>query len=150
MKVSHFGGMIKAIDIEIQKKINKHLAEVSQDLPRLTGPQLEVLGYLYHHPNKDIYQSDLQDVFNLSRPTINGIIKRLRDIHTVEMTPSPTDKRYKLVQLTPAARQAMEEHHPHMEADLRQMEERMLTGFSEEEIIQLHTSLKKILHNLKQ
>lgn len=150
MGPKHFGPLIKAISVEMQKRINNHLADVSKDLPRLTSTQLEVLGYLYHHPQQTIYQSDLEQVFNLSRPTINGIVKRLREIHTIEMKPSLQDRRYKFVQLTPETRREMMRQQPRFEADIHQLEAQLFRGFTEEEIQAINDALSRMLANLKE
>lgn len=149
MKTQEFGPLIKAIDNEIQKYVNNRLASAPKGLPRITGTQMAVLGYLYDRPNAVIYQSALEDEFHLSRPTINGLIKRLKEAGQLEITPSAEDRRYKQIRLTDTCRQEMGKHKPEFDADTQVLEAKMTNGMSPAEAKMLKKKLQQMLDNLR-
>ncbi|KRK39869.1 MarR family winged helix-turn-helix transcriptional regulator [Loigolactobacillus bifermentans] len=150
MQANEFGPLIKAIDTEIQKHINNGLAGAPKGLPRITGTQMAVLGYLYDRPHAVIYQSNLENEFNLSRPTINGLIKRLKDAGQLEVITSETDRRYKQIRLTDVCRLEMARHKPEFDADIQQMEAQMTAGMTSQEVEQMRQWLRQMLTNMRQ
>ncbi|ERL65096.1 MarR family winged helix-turn-helix transcriptional regulator [Schleiferilactobacillus shenzhenensis] len=143
------GPLIKALNTEIQKAINNRLAQSSPDRPALTSAQAELLMYLVRHHDKVIFQSDLESVFNLSRPTINGLVKRLKEAGMVAVVPTPADKRYKQIMMTATARREMIAHQPEFDAQVQALEQAMTTGMTADEVAELHRLLRLMLHNLK-
>ncbi|TLF35890.1 MarR family transcriptional regulator [Lacticaseibacillus zeae] len=143
------GPLIKALNTEIQKEINNRLSKSSPERPALTSAQAELLLYLLHHHYQIVFQSDLESVFNLSRPTINGLVKRLKEAGMVAVEPTPTDKRYKQVVMTAAARKAMIAHQPEFRAEVQALEHVMTQGMTTDEVATVHRLLQLMLQNLK-
>ena len=44
----------------------------------LTFSQMEVISFLIENKDKKIYQKDIERYFNLSHPTVIGLLKRLK------------------------------------------------------------------------
>lgn len=62
----HLSALIK----QLNKQLERHKTG-------FTSAKVQVIAYLFKHQDKVIYQKDLEHIMNLSRPTINGIVKRL-------------------------------------------------------------------------
>lgn len=149
MQTNEFGPLIKAINTEIQKHINNHLAALPTERLRPTGPQMSIMSYLYDHEAEPIYQSELEKVFSLSRPTINGLIKRMRENDMITVTPDSQDKRFKRIALTPATYQEMKVHHPEFARDIALMEAQMTRGMTTAEVAAFHDLLQRALRNMQ-
>ncbi|KRM44057.1 MarR family transcriptional regulator [Lentilactobacillus parafarraginis] len=142
------GPLIKAVNTLFERDIDNQLTN-SEDAPGLTGTQAQLLGYLLQQSDQEIYQRDLENVFNLSRPTINGLVKRLREGGFVEVIPSQEDKRFKQVRLSPKTEAKMREHQPEFERAFIDLEAKMTRGMSTQDVRTLKTLLKSCLDNLK-
>lgn len=141
------GPIIKAINTQFERQLTNQLGK-PKEAPKLTSSQFGLLSYLFDHKNKVIYQRDLETIFNLSRPTINGLVKRLKQNGFVDVIPVAEDKRYKQVVLLPEARQDMIKHHEAFEHDYGQVEARLTQGLSADEIATLTTLLEKCRQNM--
>ena len=58
----------------MEKNLNKDLEDID-----LTGMQAHVLIYLYKNRKNIINQRDIEREFELTNPTVNGILKRLEN-----------------------------------------------------------------------
>jgi len=76
----------------------------------LTSFQFSALVALSRHPA--IPQTALADAFGMSVSTVNRNIGPLLARDAVEITPSPKDKRVKLVRLSPTGKQLLKEAMP--------------------------------------
>lgn len=70
------GRLIKISNLLFETYINNNLKEMN-----LTNSQMNVLlcVYVMGKKNKDVNQVDIQNIFNLSNPTVSGILSRLED-----------------------------------------------------------------------
>ncbi len=142
------GPLIKAVNTLFERDVDNQLS-MPAGVPKLTGTQLRVLGYLMGHQHEIIYQRDLDKVFHTSRPTINGVIKRLRENGFVTVLPSPEDKRYKQIKLSPETREKMQAHRQEFVIVFSQIEQKMTRGMTTDEVDQLKILLKICLKNLQ-
>ena len=62
-----------------------------------------IIGYLYHHQDRDIYQRDLQEVFHLRRSTVTGILQQMEKNGMVIRSSVESDARLKKITLTSKA-----------------------------------------------
>ena len=62
-----------------------------------------IIGYLYHHQGRDIYQRDLQEVFHIRRSTVTGILQQMEKNGMVIRSSVESDARLKKITLTPKA-----------------------------------------------
>ena len=70
----------------------------------LTSAQVLVLGCLDQAEENELCQKDLEEILNLSNPTITGIVKRLEAKGFIERRSWEKDARYKRICLTEKAR----------------------------------------------
>lgn len=88
--------LLKLIGDAIETKANNQLKHYD-----MTLSQGRVLAYLYERRGEKIAQRELEDYFQVSHPTINGILKRLESKGYVQSEVDDLDKRVKNVYLSP-------------------------------------------------
>lgn len=92
---SRIGYLIKTLHLQTECTMAKTVKEMG-----LTPSQTMVIGYMRHHTDRDISPIDLSRHFDISHPTVVGILKRLEDKGYVTMERSKSDSRRKTVVLT--------------------------------------------------
>lgn len=125
----------------IKKQIN-----ISLNKYDLTFSQSNILMYLFFNRDKKINQRQIEKEFDLTNPTVNGILNRLEQKQLIERVCDEEDKRIKNICLLPKFYGVMDE----VIVEKNIMETNMLKGISNEEIVSLEKILKKINNNLKE
>ncbi|MGL4790662.1 MAG: MarR family winged helix-turn-helix transcriptional regulator [Anaerotignaceae bacterium] len=89
--------LLKILNDTMVSKLNADLSKLN-----VTFPQTEILIFLHYCYTNDVEvnQIDIEKAFNLSNPTVTGMLKRLEKSGFVVREKSATDGRYKIVQLT--------------------------------------------------
>lgn len=80
----------------------------------LTAPQFATLVALRAHPGSD--QATLAGLIAHDRPTMGGLVARLVDKRLVSRAPNPSDKRAKIVTLSPQGDALLDQLLPHVAA----------------------------------
>lgn len=142
------GPKIKTLNTLFEKQLTKQMEKFDQT-DRLTSGQMSLVVYLYDHQDDVIYQRDMETIFDLSRPTINGIVKRLKENGAIDVLPDEKDKRYKRIVLTESFLKQMNDFRPIFEHEVATAEEKMTAGLNAEEIAQLGHLLDVCRENLK-
>lgn len=146
MDKKFFSPQIKILNTLIEKELDKHL--MAQEAG-FTSTQMSVVIYLFDHRDETIQQNDLDTEFRLSRPTINGIIKRLVEKDAIRLEKSPKDSRAKQIILQPRIIDDFKQHQSEFERDMTNLELRMFAGMNEQEIIQFKASIATIIKNMQ-
>ena len=89
------GMLIKQLHDAVGRKLNNSLRESG-----LTNVQLGTLIALEHAVNRRLRMKDLEKIFQVSQPTIVGIVDRLKEKELVRTLRDPQDRRVRLVELT--------------------------------------------------
>ena len=66
--------LLKIVNNLFERELNNKISTLE-----LTRTQCSVLGYLNRNGNKEINPRDIEKEFNLKRPTVTGILKRLEE-----------------------------------------------------------------------
>ncbi|MBQ1483029.1 MAG: MarR family transcriptional regulator [Erysipelotrichaceae bacterium] len=111
----------------------------------LTFSQSQVLFQLKKHEDC-LSQRRLQELLNVSHPTMVGLIKRLEANGYVETCLDEKDKRNKIVKATKKAK----EFHMDMERSRKQNNKDMLKGLNKEEEKMLLSFLETVYKNLEE
>ena len=112
---------------------------------QLTSMQTMLLSYLYEHDGQDVYQKDLERLFQIRRSTATGILQILeRDGYLIRL-PVPQDARLKKLTLTTKGRRACDEAARRVE----ELERTMRRNMTEQELTQLFELLGHIKANLR-
>lgn len=135
----HIGFYFKKIFQIMEKNMNKKLEKID-----LTNSQASILIYLYK--NKEIVnQRDIERKFELTNPTVNGILNRLENKGFIKRTISMKDARNKEIHLTEKSISLINE----MRNEAKQLEKEMIAGISKEELNIFKEVLKKVFNNLQ-
>jgi len=135
------GIYLKKIDILFDSKCNKKLKKFD-----ITHAQFKTLKYLLENKNKEVNQKDLEKHFNLSNPTVTGILNRLELKKFVIRIVDEADGRFKKIKLCEKAI-AIEEDLIQIADD---MENSLVKQMSELEIKNAFEILEKILKNISE
>lgn len=134
------GLLIKQIHNQLEKQSNNALR--AKDL---TMMQVSVLLALQSAPEKQLSMKELERHFGVAQSTVAGIVSRLEQKGFVEAFGDRTDKRIKLVHITPAGEACCTDAAYHMD----EAEQTLLEGFSKEERDLLNALLTKAADNMK-
>lgn len=110
----------------------------------MSASRMHLLFHLYQ--SEEISQTSLQKLVGIDHAAITRHVKQLEAENMVTRRTSPQDNRFTLVKLTEYGRQQIDTCMQEREQFLN----RMLQGFSEQELIQLSAMLQRITHNLDQ
>lgn len=131
---------IIGIDREFKNKINKEL-----DNYGLTASQGRILG-LITHSNETVCSRDIENHFDLTHPTVCGILKRLESKGMIYNKQSEMDKRVKNIFITEKTKKLDENIH----ALIKENENKITDILSENEHDFLKIILKKMYGRLKE
>jgi len=127
-KYNDCGSKIKHLNKIMEKNFNKALEEYN-----LTAQQARTLFFLIHHNEGEgeieINQRDIEREFNLTNPTVSGILLRLEEKGYIQRITSQKDGRYKKIVVAPKTWLFVEE----LETKRKKSERLLLQGISEEE-----------------
>lgn len=110
----------------------------------LTAMQSYVLRYLHDRAGEVVYPKDIERRFNLTHPTVSGLLQRLEGKGFLTCEPDPDDRRYKRVIPTEKSEDCQKQIWEHIQS----IEARMTAGMSEPEIDTLVRLLDTAAQNL--
>lgn len=131
--------LLKIVNNVFERRLNQRTADMD-----LTAAQCDVLGFIHRNESKKINPIDIERRFNLKRPTITGILKRLEEKDFIKIQVDMDDKRYKQILLTEKSYRVREE----MFINLKEQEKVLYKGLSDEDKDNLQRILKVMLNNL--
>lgn len=111
----------------------------------LNMTQLQIMHYLFKHPDEEVCQRDLEDFLHLKKATIAESLDRLEQKGFIEREVSKTDRRRKNVMVS---REELEE----MKENFRKLDETadvITRDISEKEMEVFFRVLEKMKENLK-
>ena len=94
----------------------------------LTAAQGHIMGYLAHREQPPCPR-DIEAEFQLSHPTVSGILSRMEQKGFIELRTDPEDRRCKRIYVLEKGRQC----HALMHQTIRENEQRIVSGFTPEE-----------------
>ncbi len=110
-----------------------------------TFSQVRILDFLSSCENQSASQKQIEDCFQVTHPTVIGLVRRLETKGLVRTSRSPTDGRVRIVELTDAGR----EHTEMCRLTREEHEGLILKGFNDEEARRLSQLLGRVYENLK-
>ena len=109
----------------------------------LTAAQGQILAFITHHPEPPCSR-DIEEKFQLSHPTVSGLLSRLERKGFIEFRPDETDRRCKRIFLLDKSKQVMELMHQ----TILSTEARLVEDFTEEEKEQFSQLLLRAISNM--
>ncbi len=119
-------------------------SEVKQELDHLTGSNGWILGFLADHEGEDIYQRDIEKQLGMCRSAVSKTVAALEKTGCIERARVASDDRLKKLVLTERGKAFT----GLIRADTYRLEEKLTSGFSETELEQLRSLLRRMEQNL--
>lgn len=104
--------------------------------------QLPVMRYIHEHPG--CTQKDVADFIKVSPPSVAVMVKRMVRDGYVQKVADEKDLRQNRLTITPAGLEVAEQ----CRSIFLQLDEQVYAGFSDEELEQLSSYLKRLINNL--
>lgn len=144
MKSNCVGKEIHSVGNLIKRRVD-NLSSIRY-ADQLTGTNGWIIDYLYRHQDRDIFQKDIEETFDVTRSTASKVITLMEKKGMLIRTNVPHDARLKKLTLTPLAL----EIEATIIKDIQQFEKQLIKGLSEQEISTLFHCLAQIRNNLRQ
>ena len=109
----------------------------------LTAAQGRIMGFITHRKTPPCAR-DIEEVFQLSHPTVSGILSRLEQKGFIEFRPDEIDRRCKRIYILEKGRLLDETMHQTLHA----MEEKLVQNFTEAEKAQFAAFLTRAIDNV--
>lgn len=138
------GGKLHLLTRLMHRRMEADRAESGKDWK--SAPQGWLIHYLYDHRDEDVYQRDIERVFQIRRSSVTGILKNMEKIGLITREAVEGDARLKRIRLTELA---IEQHRTVMRS-IEQNERDLTEGFTSEEIALLHKLLDRMCENLQE
>ncbi len=135
-----YGHLARVLHTYTDQTITAALAEMD-----LTAAQGHILGYLRCCPEAPCPR-DMEQHFQLSHPTVSGLLNRLEKKEFIALKPDEADRRCKRIYLLPRGQQCTQTIHDLIGS----IEERIVRDFSPEEKAQLQALLLRAIENMKE
>ena len=135
---NHTGPLIRILHRSTEQTITTALEAME-----LTAAQGRVLGYLAHCKEPPC-PSDVEEVFQLTHPTVSGLLSRLEQKGFVELRADADDKRRKRIHILPKGWQC----HDRIRQTIMEHEEQMLGDFSPQERELFQQLLRRAIRNM--
>lgn len=138
----HLGLEIKVLSNLLKRKVHCFLPQINAEL---TDSERQVIGFLYHNKDKDIFQKDIEVKFVIRRSTASRMLKSLEEKNFITREPVKGDARLKKICLTPMA-QTMQKN---VLEGLDNFEDLLSQGISDKEMNSFFAIADKIKKNLE-
>ena len=135
---TRYGYLIRVLENCMGQAMNNALSSMD-----LTAAQGHIMGFITHRKNPPCAR-DIEEAFQLSHPTVSGILSRLEQKSFIEMRPDAQDRRCKRIYILEKGLQLEETMHQ----TIRATEEKLVENFSEEEKTQFAALLQRAIDNL--
>ena len=106
--------------------------------------QMQIIKYVLKHDNETIYQRDLEEVFNLRRATISGVLKTMEKNGIIIRVCDPEDARGKIVILSDNAKNFFR----NKEMYFKELERVLKKDISKEELDVFYNVILKMRDNI--
>lgn len=113
-------------------------------LPSPSTSQMKIMEYIIKHRGEDIYQKDLEDVLQLRRATVSGVLKTMEKHHLIERVVTKDDVRCKKIILNKDAKKIFEEKRK----QFLKIEKILLANLTNEEISNFSLTIDKMKKNI--
>lgn len=111
----------------------------------LTPTQMQIMDYIITNNNQAVYQKDLEDILNLRRATVSGVLQTMEKNNLIERVTSNDDARVKKIILNSKAQTLFIER----EKEMCQIEDIITREIPKEELRIFSSVLDKMQANIE-
>lgn len=139
---------VKILERLVARKFLKDEKIEIEDIPKkIPSPaQIEMIDYILEHREEEIYQKDLEKIFNLRRSTISGILQTMEKNGLIERITDANDTRTKKIVLNQKAKKIFNMNQKKIE----EITEVVTKDISEEELEIFSKIIEKMKINLEE
>lgn len=139
---------VKILERLVARKFLKDGKIEIEDIPKkIPSPaQIEMIDYILEHREEEIYQKDLEKIFNLRRSTISGILQTMEKNGLIERITDANDTRTKKIVLNQKAKKIFNMNQKKIE----EITEVVTKDISEEELEIFSKIIEKMKINLEE
>jgi DNA-binding MarR family transcriptional regulator len=134
----HYGHQLRILHWQFDQTVSGALAQMD-----LTAAQGHVMSFIAHRQTPPCAR-DIEEAFQLTHPTVSGILSRLEQKEFIELRPDERDRRCKRIYMLDKGEQL----HETMHQIIRATEEQLVENFTEEEKAQFASFLQRAIDNL--
>lgn len=98
------GRQIKVLDHAFGRRVREEAKACGID--ELTIMHGRILGYLKHHQDRDVFQKDIEETFNITRSSVTGLVKLMEQKGYIRRESVAGDARLKKLCLTQLGEQS--------------------------------------------
>ncbi len=113
-------------------------------LDSLTGTNGWIIGYIAHNKGREVFQRDIEEHFAVRRSTVSRVVTLMEQKGLIERCSVEGDARLKKLVLTDKAWQI----HAEIETDLNELEEKLVSGISENDLKVFRKVAKQMAQNM--
>ena len=135
---------LKKLDVDISRKLFS-IAKKNKISFYPSPLQAKVTKYLIENKEGEVYQKDLEEVFEVSKATISGVLLTMEKNKIIKRIPSESDARQKKIVLTKKSKKIYEE----VKETFKKLDEEITKNISEEELSSFLNTIEKIRKNIK-
>ena len=136
--LSHYGHYIRILHSSTDQAMTNALTSME-----LTAAQGHIMGYITHRKTPPCAR-DIEEAFQLSHPTVSGLLSRLEKKGFIAFQPDEADRRCKRIYVLPKGLELNETMH----RTILTTEEQLVQGFTDEEKEQFTQLLLRAIHNM--
>lgn len=124
---------------------DQELTEKVKGMPKPTPTQLQIIGYLIKQRDEDVYQKELEKLFNLKRATVSGVLQTMEKNGLISRVVDHKDTRTKKILLNEKTRELFFIGKQRLD----ELEKVLFKGFSKEDLCVLQEALKQMQKNME-
>lgn len=133
-------------DFECDRKdFNEQEVSIPTSTQIPTPTQMQVIEYILENSEKEIYQKDLEEILNLRRATVSGVLRTMEKNELIKRTKDTEDTRTKKIILNEKAQKIFIQH----EKKFKELENIITQGISQEELLTFTKVIEKMKDNIK-
>ena len=136
------GRYIHMLSRQVKRKIDEQVSEF-----HVTAVQCSFIHFIYEkNKTGSVYAKDIESRFNMRRATVAEILSLMEKNGLIERKSRQEDARLKEITLTDKSLQIKNS----IEEQIKQVEQKIKKGITEEELQNFTTNLEKMLNNLEE
>jgi DNA-binding MarR family transcriptional regulator len=143
-KENDIGFAVRRLSNAIKRDVEKTQKDLK--LEQMKGINGWAINYFYENRDKDVFQRDFEEKFEIRRSTASRMLKTMEQKGFIERVSVESDARLKKIILT---QKAVKQHKLILER-IKAREERLRIGLTDEEIKTFFSLIKRITANMEE
>lgn len=135
---------IKELDKKIVRTIIKENSDIN--IPPLTSTQIQILKYMIEHQNEDVYQKDLENILNLRRATVSGVLQTMEKNNLIKREIYENDIRVKKIILNEKTKSIFLKN----KQKIDEIEKNIIKNISKKDLDKFTQIIDKLITNLNE